>query len=72
MKNNIHYETPFWYYTVVCDRCGKPVHNHECERFLPPNEFEVDFCQECMKYIFNNKIPYTEIANEYLERLYLL
>lgn len=72
MKTNIRCEKPFWYYTIICDRCGKPVYDHECERFHYPSEPEIDFCQECMKYIFKNKISYTEIANEYFERLYLL
>lgn len=73
MKSNIHkvnYDGSsninghWWVWKEKCDKCDKLIQDETVlHSYL--EESEVDFCSECLRYLMDNHIPYTQAKMQY-------
>ena len=65
MKTDIKQSGMWWSWVENCDRCGKLIHSHSVQNSREPNMEEADFCNECLRYLLNNNIPYADAKKQY-------
>ena len=53
----------WWTWDETCDRCGVNTRDSFFMTSVKPDESEADFCSDCIRYLMDNNIPYSEAKN---------
>lgn len=65
MKTNIQHKGMWWSWNETCDRCGETIHDEQSRTTGEPDTKEADFCLDCLRYLMDNDISYSEAFKEY-------
>lgn len=65
MKADIKQSGMWWSWIENCDKCGKLIRSHSSQSSCEPNMEEADFCVECLRYLLDNNIPYSDAKKQY-------
>lgn len=65
MKVDVKQSGMWWSWIETCGRCGRLIRSHSTQVSRKPDMEEVDFCVECLRYLLDNNIPYTDAKEQY-------